>query len=209
MVNNYGRKSNVARTRSGVLKQALLVLVSLVVGYMGAYVCDMTTLSAWVGEHVLSKQDPQVGVKPTTDHVELPKPKLEFYTLLTNERVVASSQVAPVPTPPPAVGTTVVASTPPPTTVAIVDKAPITASVNKNAFLVQIAAFKSRQEADRMRATLMLKGFDVSVVTVSQQTVNWYRVIMGPFASRSLAEKAQLSIARKERITGMIRKMDA
>lgn len=83
------------------------------------------------------------------------------------------------------------------------------AVADKGNYLVQVAAFKSRQEAERMKGSLVLKGFEVSILTVTQQNMSWYRVNIGPFPSKVLAQKAQGEIARREHIVGMIRRMDA
>lgn len=82
------------------------------------------------------------------------------------------------------------------------------AVISKDAYLVQIASFRSKQEAERMKASLSLKGFEVSVATITQQRTIWYRVVIGPFSSRPQAVLAQAAVARSEHIMGMIRKMD-
>lgn len=81
--------------------------------------------------------------------------------------------------------------------------------VKGSGYLVQVASFRNFREADHMKGSLAMKGFVVKIVTANQQNVNWYRVIIGPFASRAQAQKAQLAFARTEHIMGMIRKMDA
>ena len=83
------------------------------------------------------------------------------------------------------------------------------AAIRKKSYLVQVASFKSRVEAERIKGSLVLKGFAVNVVTVNQQQTSWFRVIIGPYESRDQAEKAQVSIARSEHLNGMIRRMDA
>ena len=96
------------------------------------------------------------------------------------------------------------------TPVVSVKPAPLnTDPFNKDAYLVQIASFKSNQEAERMKAVLSIKGFRVNIAMVTQQQIQWYRVNLGPFSSRTQAEQARVSIARSEHIIGMVRKMDA
>ncbi|MCA0403625.1 MAG: SPOR domain-containing protein [Proteobacteria bacterium] len=77
----------------------------------------------------------------------------------------------------------------------------------KETFLIQIASFRNRQDAEKLKASLILKGFDVNVAMATQNQANWYRVIVGPFASRNDAMKTQNILARNERIQGMIRKV--
>ena len=164
--------------------------------------------------------------------VQAPKPKFEFYTLLGSNQSTATVQTSPgtdavvrssgttsdntiksiatvKPTMPPV-------SSPAPTMIARVKPAPaaIPATVApalpaKESYLVQVAAFKARQDAEKMKASLILKGFNVNIATVTQQHGNWYRVIIGPFSTRALAEKAQIIVSQSEHTKGMIRKMDA
>jgi hypothetical protein len=63
----------------------------------------------------------------------------------------------------------------------------------------------SKADAEKMKALLSLKGFQVSVVIIEQQNLPRYRVILGPFSSREAAETARHTIAERERISGMIR----
>lgn len=81
--------------------------------------------------------------------------------------------------------------------------------LTKDSYLIQVGSFKNLREAERMKASLVMKGFDVKIASITQQRMNWYRVIIGPFASRTQALKAQIAFARSEHITGMIRRMDA
>lgn len=81
--------------------------------------------------------------------------------------------------------------------------APTPAAARGN-FSVQVAAFKARQDAEHMKGLLILKGFDVAVVPVTNARGNWFRVVVGPYANRVLAQKAQISLAKNERLRGMV-----
>jgi cell division protein FtsN len=73
-------------------------------------------------------------------------------------------------------------------------------------FVVQVASFKARQDAEHMKGLLILKGFEVTVVPVVMPNQgNWFRVIIGPYPNRVLALKAQNILARTQRIKGMVR----
>ena len=78
---------------------------------------------------------------------------------------------------------------------------------NAEHFIVQVASFRNRYEAEKMKAALVLRGFDVYISSSNQQGT-WHRVVIGPFTSRTQAQKAQLAFARRQHIMGMIRKMD-
>lgn len=227
-------------SRKAALKQWSTAFVSLIFGYLLAAVCDINTVNKWFNQYALNKTP---APKEVVKNEPPPKPKLEFYTLLTKEgEVVASSEVAAIPSSSDKAiqsaattsvvsnsiasnsvagttvdkSTTVIATAPTPVVTATpasvqppTPTKPVEPIIDrKNAFLVQVAAFKNRRDAEKLQANLILKGFDVSLTTVNQPTGNWYRVVMGPFSSREQAQKAQTSMARSERIMGMIRKME-
>ncbi len=80
---------------------------------------------------------------------------------------------------------------------------PVTEEPNSNAqssapsqaeqeFLLQVASFKSHDDADRLRAELIL--LNLSAQTEQAKIRNgetWHRVIVGPFSSRSKLAKAR------------------
>lgn len=221
MARDYGKK-NSRRHRSSTPKQLLLLLVSFLFGYLSASIFDFTSLTNWVNAQVLAKSVIPAAPTRVAEEAQLPKPKFEFYTLLATEHSAAvpvstASPTVPVtahapPTTP--VGEPVVKNAPIPAApikseVAVAGKSSAWAVINKESYLVQVASFRSKQEAEHMRATLALKGFAANIVVVRQQQVSWYRVSIGPFSSKGQAEKAKLSVARSEHLMGMIRKMDA
>ena len=222
MAKSYGRK-NSAPHRGSVSKQLLLVLVCFLLGYLSASVFDFTSLSGWVNTQLLA-QHATPGVTKAVKEAQLPKPKFEFYTLLASERAQTNAPVAnaapvaapvaapqPVPAQTPPVNVQVAKNTPVPVEEAkpVSVQAALPAAISKNSYLVQIGSFKSKQVAERIKASLTLKGFAVNVAMVNQQQVIWYRVVVGPFATRQQAEQIKISIARSERIVGMVRKMNA
>ena len=233
MAGNY-RKKNSPRRNSNWLGQLLLISVVFVAGYMSAALYNLASLSAWMGTHVLAKGSIQPIITSGLQQAQLPKPKFEFYTLLANEQVAGATQAtaaaqvsAAAQTPsaqtiiaaapakalplhaPLAPVAAVVATAGPAPVVAAADKISAVLTNTRDAYLVQVASFKSMREAERMKVSLVMKGFDVKIATVNQQHVNWYRVIIGPFGSKTQAQQAQLAFARSEHIMGMIRKMDA
>lgn len=222
MAKDYGKKNSVGSKRSAS-GQLMLLLVAFLSGYLSATVFDFTSLTNWVNKQLQAQQNPQLAKKQVVQQAQIPKPKFEFYTLLASQQAatVPVSNVPPVTAA--STATISAAATPsnpikeplaktpvlpvPLSTVATAGKSATLAAINKDAYLVQIASFKSRQEAERVKATLSLKGFVVSIASVNQQQTIWYRVVIGPFASRDQAQKAQISVARTEHLVGMIRKM--
>ncbi len=227
MAGNY-RKRNAPRRNSNKLGQLLLVFMVFVAGYMSASLYNLTNLSAWVGTHVLANSSIQPITTTGTQQAQLPKPKFEFYTLLANEQVAGAARsqaaAAATATEPPQLAPAAPAIVaerakvlplhaplaPVAAVVASEDKIPaFIANNNKGTYLVQVGSFKHMREAERMKVSLVMKGFDVKIAMINQQRVNWYRVIIGPFGSKTQAQQAQLAFAHSEHIMGMIRKMDA
>ncbi len=148
-----------------------------------------------------------------------PKPKFEFYTLLekgekatpktapANKSAPATQQTAPVTT---AAITSQAAvqqarSSHHPELVKVAEGKPLP-PVSKSNYIIQVASFKARQDADRMKGLLILKGFAVTVVPVATPNKgNWFRVLVGPYPNRELAKNAQFMLARNEHLNGMIR----
>lgn len=56
-----------------------------------------------------------------------------------------------------------------------------------------------------MKGSLILKGFGAYIIPVSHPVKgNWFRVVVGPYSNRGLAQQAQVTLAKNERLNGMI-----
>lgn len=225
MAKDYIRKRHTPR-KSNLPRQFFIIIASFLLGYLTATIFDFTSLSTWLSKNVLKHDKPETPVKVIAKKASLPKPKFEFYTLLSKDsNVPATIHPASVAAaPPPKV--TVAAVVPPPTTSSVTqvasqkaaaqiaklgDSKPTTSAstTNKDTYLIQIASFPKRQDAEHVQANLMLKGFDVNIVAANQNNITWYRVIIGPFSNRHEAETVQLTVARNEHMNGMIRKLNS
>ncbi len=59
-------------------------------------------------------------------------------------------------------------------------------------FSLQAGAFRKKQDAEQLRAELILLGLDTNIrKTISGSGSTWYRIIVGPFNSRSLFAHAR------------------
>jgi cell division protein FtsN len=57
-----------------------------------------------------------------------------------------------------------------------------------------------------MKAVLILKGFAVTIVPISTRSQGtWFRVLVGPYPNRALAQKVQVILAKTEHLHGMVR----
>ena len=220
------RKKNSPRQRGSMLGQLLLLGVVFVAGYLSASFYTFASVKAWISSQLLANNSAVIIKKPSVQQAQLPKPKFEFYTLLANEQVAKAPPSVPSPTPVTVAAAAAIPSKPLPLHAPLAPLAAVTTANpapavlaekitsglianRKDAYLVQVASFKNMQEAERMKVSLVMKGFDVKIVAIRQQQISWYRVIIGPFASRAQAQQAQVAFAKREHIMGMIRKMDA
>jgi len=66
-------------------------------------------------------------------------------------------------------------------------------------YMIQAASFRNDKDADRMRADLIISGMDTNIrKTTGKNGKPWYRVVIGPFASRSKMNRAKDKLANKD-----------
>ena len=146
------------------------------------------------------QQKPRVAPEPA-------KPKYDFYTLLPESEVIVPPDALPpadAPKPPeqkpvtPEEAAKIDAAraeaalngqTPPPPPV-VVAKAPVTTQ-----FFLQAGSFRKREDADKVRAQILLLGQNVQVESGKVREENWFRVLVGPYASREQLASAQKQLA--------------
>lgn len=201
MGNYYGQK-NAKRGNQGSFRVLFWAALAFLIGYLSASYHHIERAGTWLNAHLLGHPNASTSPAQSAQTAELPKPKFEFYTLLTSDAPTGASRLATVPT---LSSQTVRVALPASATKPV---AQALANSNKRAYLIQVAAFRRRNDAERVRASLIMKGFDVHIAAVKQQNLDWYRVVIGPFNSREQAEKAQMMIVKSERMKGMIRAMD-
>ena len=66
----------------------------------------------------------------------------------------------------------------------------------RGSFVVQFAALKAEQPAQQLASSIRSKGEKAHVVVTSTNGIVLYRVILGPFRSRSDAERAGQAAGR-------------
>jgi cell division protein FtsN len=221
-------KRNTTSSLFSFLKKGTQLLVVFVTGYLSASFIDVKQVGGWLSSHLSTDKSTIPSTRLAQKELERPKPKLEFYTLLTAKHVTgATTPALPSPAPAqPVSKTPVVAQNSKAITIPVSSPSlakmmvqgtkqlpvphitePVT-SKNKLSYTIQVAAFRTRHDAEHMKASLLLKGFEANVQAIASNRVTWFRVMVGPFASRELAEKTQIALARRERVSGMIRKVD-
>lgn len=74
--------------------------------------------------------------------------------------------------------------------------APAEPTTSGKHYLLQVAAFQSTSEADRLKAQLTFLGFDVIVTPFDNHGKQWYRVKVGPFDSLTAAQEARKTLLK-------------
>lgn len=221
MARDYVSRRRQTRQRPNAPKRLVAIISAFLCGYLVATVFDFTSLTTWVNKNFLANKNGG-PVEVRVAHKEAPKPKFEFYTLLSKDSSVpptvnrgmpqtATKPVAPQPgtvTAQVVTPATVIAASHATKAASIPDKkAIVTAPAGRESYLIQIASFNKRQDAEHLKASLVLRGFNVFVSSIQRQTVIWYRVTIGPFNSRIDAEKAQIVVRQSEHMNGIIRRV--
>ena len=103
---------------------------------------------------------------------EAPTPEYEFYELLPKQEITVDVDPAELPQP--------------------------RNRADGPQFLLQAGSFRQAEDADRRRAELLLLGLEPSVEETHGDTGRWYRVIIGPFESRSAMARARSLTAQQD-----------
>lgn len=190
MAKDYAKVSQSRRQSPSWGVKLFLVTGVFVGGYLAATFYDYDTL-----KHSLSDKVAQtLPRKPVKKHVkakpvDLPKPKFEFYTLLPKQRVSDAKPVSAKPVGRAKVGPSLIKGTP------------------AKQYLLQAASFKRQADADKLKAELILKGYEAGIVEFSNGSTTWYRVNLGPFDSLKGVVAAQTQLAKQTHINGMVKRI--
>ena len=123
--------------------------------------------------------------------IEPPKTNFDFYRLLprTEVRIDDSDLAGGTPAPP---GRTAARPADP------ADREPASIPDTRPSaareFRVQVGSFREKKEADRLRASLALGGFESSIQIANTADGTWHRVMLGPFRGWEAAEAAKARV---------------
>jgi cell division protein FtsN len=129
------------------------------------------------------KQPVTESAKPETSTAQKPEPKFNFYTILPElEVLIPDSEIQP-----PTVST----------------KQTSTNNVTENKqYILQAGSFRNQGDADKLKATLALLGFEASIQHVTIKKEAWHRVRIGPYQNtRDLYQN--ISLLRQHKINAM------
>lgn len=69
-------------------------------------------------------------------------------------------------------------------------------TTNTKNYILQAGSFRSYQDADSLKAQLIMQGLDVQISSVKDSTgKDWHRVQVGPYSSQNKLNKAQDTLA--------------
>lgn len=157
-----------------------------------------------------------VGAKETEPTPTTEPTRFDFYTILPNMSVEHTEEAAidPQPTrtiparelPPQNAAPVQARRTPPPQP----SHTPQTqAATLHEKYIIQVASFRSHAQAESLKASLALKGFESNIqpITMSNQQV-WYRVYLGPFVDRGDAKTVQSKLESKQKLNSFVLKIN-
>jgi len=142
-----------------------MLLIGLVIGLFIAFLVYLDRLP----------EQRAAGARGERQAAKAPRvePRFEFYSILPELEVVVPDILADKPREAPGPA-----------------QAPGEAAV----YYLQAGSFKSSEEADRMKANLVLLGLDVVVQTVSVNDVRWHRVRVGPLSTEQALRQARAQL---------------
>ncbi len=209
MARNFNQKKQ-ANSGARFSRQLLLVLAAFLIGYLTATVFSFTELSQWLSKRTSTAEKKPVDARK---HRESPKPKFEFYTLLSKDnkgergsKVVYSKQPSTGITNH-AVRTNVTVQSSIPSALKAVETKTKASAAHNDKYIIQVASFSKNSDAQSLKASLLLRGFDTSISAFTHNGSSWYRVVLGPYSSQVAAEKAQSTLLQSDKLKGMIRKI--
>jgi cell division protein FtsN len=136
---------------------------------IGLLVAALVTLLFFLANRSDAPSISNVNQKNTTEpaKVTTPQPRFDFYEILKDREITVPDR-----------------------------SAEIQASVPDDIdYFLQAASFRSDQEADKLRVELLLSNMEANIEPSTKNGQTWYRVIAGPFDSRSKMAKARSVLA--------------
>lgn len=186
--NKVGKRGGKQATRATPSSQAWFVAVILaLVLILGLFYWDKNAPLSSQWAHAI----PNLASKHFITVHKPPPPSFDFYTDLPKSG--DKTKLAVVETKPSLVPTTIKQTSPPPLSGTGTSLSP---EKKGQAHYFQIAAFKTYLEADNLKATLLLAGFNVNIVQTEIKLQPWYRVIIGPYAKSTALSTINASLLK-------------
>jgi len=76
-------------------------------------------------------------------------------------------------------------------------------------FIVQVASFRSYNQAESLKVKLALKGFESKIQSITMRNNDtWYRVYLGPFDDKDNAKSVQSKLESKQKMNSFVLKIN-
>ena len=135
----------------------------------GAFIMFLVYLSGITPQKMADKKPiAKDNLPPVEEHSE--KPTFEFSDRLMNNEVIDTKN-------------------PKPSGSASTTNSPVS-------YILQAAAFQKPQDADALKAKLILEGLDTNIQPFNKNGENWYRVLVGPFTNPAKMAQAKATLAQ-------------
>lgn len=131
-------------------------------------VAALITLLLYLSNRPNTPQHQPVSQKKVEEPTT-PQPRFDFYEILKEREITVPDRSAEI-------------------------KASIPNDID---YFLQAGSFKSDLEADKLRAELLLSNMEAHIESSTRKGQTWYRVITGPFATRSKMAKARSVLASR------------
>lgn len=181
---NKGRQRNAARRkpvqRSSAGSGWRLYAAGVLTGVFISFMVYLGTLQAPAGNPDEQTPSAQAEVAP-------PKPRFDFYTLLPEQTIEVDTERSEV-EPARDLGS------------------PAAAGAGSEQLFLQAGSFRQRDDADRRRAQLLLLGLEPTVQETNGDNGRWFRVYLGPYATRAEVNRARGLTAAQDIDTLMLQR---
>jgi len=142
----------------------------------GLFIALMLYLVTLPAENA-ADSNPAVVANPVAN---APEPEYEFFEVLPNQEITVDVDPADLPKP--------------------------RSATTEKQFLLQAGSFRQAADADRRRGELLLLGLNPQIENTQGDTGRWFRVVLGPFESRSAMAKARSLTAQQDIDTLLIQR---
>jgi cell division protein FtsN len=191
MAKDYKAYSNKTKPKSSSKPKSkikiiiwIIIAIVLVLGFI-KILHELSNKSATQKTEPVQQTVPQKKIEEKP-----PKVKFEFYNMLPKDQVTTTEANPPIQVAP------------------IAPSKPVTPVLTTGTYIVQVASVRAMTDAEALRAKLMLSGFDASIQKTVAQGVTWYRVNIGPVATKDDAVNVQTNL-RKNNIDSLVKKVSS
>ena len=169
----HKRKLAPKKKKGGLSVGLILTTLILVSGFVTFLVYLAKVKPQTTSEPAVATQKEPSSKKKITPPASIQQPKdlYDFYTLLPESEVIAPKVDA-------------------------YQSKPKNKNSENYAYMLQAGSFRNTSDAERLRAKLILHGLTVKSNRIEAKSGTWYRVLVGPFTSRSDLNRAQDILAR-------------